>query len=162
MDFNSNPKKQAVEVCISCKIVSNDSNPLSFNQSKVKILERHKQLGLILDTKLTQRTPWNKINKCNRIIGYINLLSLIIPRTCLLTFYKAFVRPYLDYADTIYDKPDSKSFKDWLEKIQYNVALAITGAIRGTLLELIYNELGLKSLADRQSYRKITFFKKEL
>ena len=68
----------------------------------------------------------------------------------------------LDYADTIYDKPDSKSFKDWLEKIHYNAALAITGAIRGTLLELIYNKLGLKSLADRQSYRKITFFKKEL
>ena len=69
---------------------------------------------------------------CYRIIGSIKKLSLTLPRTCLLTIYKAFVRPHLDYVDIIYDKPDSESFKDWFEKVQYNAALAITGSIRGT------------------------------
>ena len=52
----------------------------------------------------------------------------------LLTIYKAFARPHLDYADIIYDKP---VFKDWLEKVQYNAALAITGTIRGTSRERV-------------------------
>ena len=82
-------------------------------------------------------------------------LFLIPPRTCLLTIYKAFVRPHQDYANIIYDKPDNKSFKDWLKKIQCNAALAITGAIRGTSQKRIYNELSLESLADRRWYRKM-------
>ena len=106
--------------------------------------ENHKHLSLILDTKLKfNEHLQDKINKCNRITGSIKKLSLILPRTCLLTIYKAFVRSHLDYAGMIYDKPDNESFKGWLEKIQYNAALAITGAIRGTLPERIYNELGL-------------------
>ena len=74
--------------------------------------------------------------------------------------YKAFVRPHLDYADIIYDKHGKKSFKDWLEKIQNNAALAVTGAIRGTSQKYICNELGLEPLADRRWYRKMTVFDK--
>ena len=161
MDFNPNPKKQAIEVCFFRKTVSNNPSQLSLPQSQVKISGSNKHLGLILDTKLkfTEHLE-DKINKCNRIIGSIKKLSLILPRASLLTIYKAFVRPHLDYADIIYDKPDNESFKDWVEKVQYNAALAITGAIRGTSRERIYNELGLESLADRRWYRKMTFFYK--
>ena len=84
----------------------------------------------------------------------------MLPRTCLLTIYKAFVRPHLDYVDNIYQKPDDESLKDWLEKVQYNTALIIIDAIRGTLQERTYNELGLESPADRQWYRRITFIYK--
>ena len=75
-----------------------------------------------------------------------------------LTIYKAFVRFHEDNADIPYDKPDNESFKDWVEKVQYNAALAVTGAFRGTLRERIYNELGLQSLADRRWYSMVTFF----
>ena len=54
--------------------------------------------------------------------------------------YKAFLRLHLDYDDIIYDKPNNKSSIDYLEKVQYNATLAITGAIRGTSQERIYNE----------------------
>ena len=60
----------------------------------------------------------------------------------------------------IYDKPDNESFKDWVKKVQYNAALVITGAIRSTSRERIYNELILESLADRRWYRSMTFFHK--
>ena len=159
MDFNIDPKKQAIEICFPRKFVSNNPSPLSFNQSQVKISETHEHLGLILDTKLKfNEYLEDKINKCNRIIGSIKKLSLILPRASLLTIYKAFVRPHLDYADIIYDKPDNESFKDWVEKVQYNVALS--GAIRGTSRERIYNELCLESLVDRRWYRKKAFFYK--
>ena len=59
-------------------------------------------------------------------------MSLTLPRAGLLIIYKAFVRPHLDYADIIYDKPDNESFNELVEKFQYHAALAITGAIRVT------------------------------
>ena len=77
-------------------------------------------------------------------------LSLILRGAGLLTIYKVFVRPRLDCTGIIYDKPDNESFKDWVKKVQYNAALAITGAIRDTSRECIYNKLGLESLADRR------------
>ena len=36
-----------------------------------------------------------------------------------------------------------------LESVQYNFALAMTGAIRGTNTEMGYQELGLESLQNR-------------
>ena len=44
MDFNPFPKKQAIEVCFSSKIISKNQSSLSFNQSQVKICESHKHL----------------------------------------------------------------------------------------------------------------------
>ena len=54
--------------------------------------------------------------------------------------------PNLDYADKIYDKPLSKSFKTKTEMAQYNAVLLITGAFKETLREKIYQEFGLRSL----------------
>ena len=64
----------------------------------------------------------------------------------LLTIYKWFIRPHLDYEDIIYNQAYNVSFHQKLESIQYNSALAITGAIRGTSTEKLYNELGLEPL----------------
>ena len=44
--------------------------------------------------------------------------------------------------------------------MQYNAALAITGAIKGTSKKRIYRELGFESLADRRWFRRMcTFWK---
>ena len=45
-----------------------------------------------------------------------------------------------------------------IESVQYNAALAITGAIKGTSRERLYHELGLESLRDRRWYRRLTYF----
>ena len=49
-----------------------------------------------------------------------------------------------------------------LESIKYNLALAITGAIRGTSREKLYQEPGLESLQKRHWYRKLCYFLKIL
>ena len=87
-------------------------------------------------------------------------LSLTLSRNSLLTIYKTFVWPILDYADIIYDKLLTESFKDKLEMVQYNAALVITSAFKGTSRHRIYRELGLESLAARRWSRKIFFFHK--
>ena len=45
-----------------------------------------------------------------------------------------------------------------MESIQYNAALAIIGAIRGTSREKLYKELGLESIRKRRWYRKLCYF----
>ena len=62
----------------------------------------------------------------------------------------------------LYDNPNNKSFQSKLEKVQYRACLAITGAIKGTLRERLYNELGLHSLSTRRWRSKLIFFYKIL
>ena len=80
----------------------------------------------------------------------------------LLTIYKSFIRLYLDCGDIIYDKAFNESFNAKLESLQYNAALAITGAIKGSSTEKIYEELGLESLKSRRWYKKMSFLYKVL
>ena len=89
-------------------------------------------------------------------------LSLTLSRNSLLTIYKIFVKPILDYADIIYDKPLTESFKHKLEMVLYYTALVITGAIKDTSRDRTYGELGLESLAERRWSRKIFFFHKTI
>ena len=60
----------------------------------------------------------------------------------------------------IYGKPFNESFKRKIEMIQYKVALVITGAIKGTSRERLYQELVLESLADRRWSLRLFFFNK--
>ena len=83
-----------------------------------------------LDEKLNFNHVKEKIAKANVGTGLICKLAHVLPRQLLLTIYKSFIRPHLDYGDTIYDQPNNKSFSNLIEKFQYNAALAITSAIK--------------------------------
>ena len=98
--------------------------------------------------------------KMNKAIGLLRKLQNLLPRTALITIYKAFVRPHLDYSDILYDQAFNLSFQHKLESIQYRACLAITGAMRGTFKEKIYQEPGLESLQSRRWYRNLTMFYK--
>ena len=47
-----------------------------------------------------------------------------------------------------------------LESIQYQAALAVTGAWRGSSRDKIYEELGWESLQNRRVFRRLTLFYK--
>ena len=93
-------------------------------------------------------------------MGLLRQFQQILPRLSLLFIYKNFIRSRLDYVDIIYDQAYNSAFHDKLESIQYNACLAITGAIRGTSTEKIYQELGLESLKSRRWFRKLCHFYK--
>ena len=115
----------------------------------------------ILDVKLTfEEHLKNVFNKINKTIALLRKLSSSLPRQALVAIYKAFVKPFLDYGDALYDQAFSNYFHAKIESIQYNASLAITGAIRGTSREKIYQELGLESLQLRRWYRKLCLFYK--
>ena len=111
---------------------------------------------MFLDDKLNFGEHLKYItNKVIESIGLLRKLQLILPRRSLVTIYKSLIRPHLDYGGIIFDQAFNKSFHDNLELIQYNASLAITGAIRGTSKENLYQELGLESLQQRYWFRKL-------
>ena len=161
MNFNPDSFKQAQEVLFSRKIKSQNHRCLHFNNNPVNQIPLQKHLGMYLNPKLDFLEHLKNIQtKVSKSIALLRKLQTILPRPTLLTIYKAFIRPHLDYGDTIYDHPYNDSFHQKLESIQYNAALAITGAIRGTSSENLYQELGLKSLQQRRWYSKLCTFLK--
>ena len=100
------------------------------------------------------------LNKINKITGLLRKLQNVLPRSALLTIYKSFIRPHLDYSDIIYDQAYNASFHQKLELLQYNAFLAITGAIRDTSREKLYEELGLESLQLCRWFKKLSCFYK--
>ena len=105
---------------------------------------------MFLDDKLNFGEHLKCITKkINKSVGLLCKLQMILPIWSCRTMYKSFIRPHLDYGDIIFDQAYNKSFHDFLELIQYNASLAITVAIRGTLRDKLFQELGLESLEQR-------------
>ena len=56
------------------------------------------------------------LNKTNKTRSSGSSISL--PRQVLITIYKAFVRPHIDYGDVLYDQAFNNSFHAKMESIQ--------------------------------------------
>ena len=70
------------------------------------------------------------------------------------------ITPHLDYGEVIYDRAYNTSFHQNLESLQYSAAIAITGAIRETSSEKLFQELGLETIKSRRWLRKLCLFYK--
>ena len=87
-------------------------------------------------------------------------MSTLLQRESLLTIYKSFTRPHLDYGDVIYDQPLNESLSNRIKSVQYKAALAITGTIQGSSRKKLYQELGLEHLHQRRWMRRLCLFYK--
>ena len=102
MIFNPDLSKQAQEVIFSRKTNKINHPTTTFNTIPVARTPYQKHLGLYLDEKLNFNHHVNvKISKANKGIEIIKRLSHILPRKSLITIYKSFIRPHLDYCDAI-------------------------------------------------------------
>ena len=124
MSFNRDPTKMAQEVLFSKKKSKVIHPSLIFNGKDISRSESQKHLGLVLDSKLNFNMHLKgKFSIINNGIVLLRKLRHSIPRKPLLSIYKTFLRPHLDYCDVIYVKPHNEKFTDTLESIQYNVVL---------------------------------------
>ena len=102
---------------------------------------------MFLDSKLNFSKHLKAIfQKTNKSIGLLRKFQTLLPRAPLITIYKSVIRPHLDYGDMIYDQTFNILFQQKMETIQYNAALAITGAIRGSSREKLSHQLGFETL----------------
>ena len=162
-NFNPDPNKQAQKIIFSRKKTASLHPVLYFDNKPVKSTQIHKHIGIMLDLILSYEHYIKSIlNKVNKTIGLLRKFQLILPRHSLRTIYKIFIRPHLDYGDVIYDRAFNGSFHHRLESIQYNAAIAITGTIRGTSSEKLFQELGLETFDSRRCLIKLYLFYKTL
>ena len=119
MLFNPDPKKPAHEVLFSRKNQIQNHPVISLNNIQVERSSHQKHLGLILDEKLNFKEHINSaISKVNKGISVLKKLRHTLPRKSLITIYKSFLRPLVDYGDIIYDQSNNESFCEKLESIQ--------------------------------------------
>ena len=119
MSFNPDPLKQAQEVIFSRKMTKTNHPTLVFNENPVHQVALHKYLGMYLDCKLNfEEYLKTIINKIIKTIGFLRKFQNFLPRKSLLTIYKSFIRPHLDYGDIIYDQTYNTSFHQKLESLQ--------------------------------------------
>ena len=139
MLINRDANKPAQEVLFSRKKKTQNHPNISLNNIQVERASQQKHLGLLLDEKLNFKEHVDStISKLDRGIAVLKKLRYSLPRKSLITIYKALLRPLLDYGDIIYDQPHNESVCEKLDSVQYKIALAITGVIRGTSREKIY------------------------
>ena len=114
--------------------------PLTFNSNQVNKTSSQKHLGIIIDESLSFEGHLKTISiKTNKTLYLLRKLQNLLPRPALIALYKWFIRPYRENGAIIYEQAFNSSFHEKLESIQYNASLAITGAIRGTSREKLYN-----------------------
>ena len=132
MCFNPDPSKEAVTIYFLTKIVPVNATAAFLSNSAIADSDRHKHLGLILDSKMNfDNHLGEKILEANKGIGLINSLKRFLSRDSPLTTYITFVRSHLGYGDALYDYLFNATFSQNLECVQYNVWLAITGCFCG-------------------------------
>ena len=100
MSFNPDPSKQVQEVIFSRKHQKISHPSIYFNNNPIESVSSQKHLGMFLDTKLNfQEHIKNILTKVNKTIGLLQKLQNVLPRESLLTIFKSFVRPHLDYGN---------------------------------------------------------------
>ena len=93
-------------------------------------------------------------SKVSKRIFPLYKLNRILPRKCLVTIYKTFIRPILEYGCVIIDGCSITSSKK-MENVQRKAALAITGGYACTSHRKLLQEVGLDLLETRRKYQKL-------
>ena len=110
MSFNPDPTKMAQEVLFSRKKSKVIHPSLIFNGKDVSRSESHKHLGLMFDPKLNfDMHLKGKFSIINNGIALLRKLRHSIPRKPLLSIYKTFLKPHLDYCDVLMTSLITKS-----------------------------------------------------
>ena len=100
---------------------------LVFNNVAATHTTFQKHLGVISYSRLTLDDHLNNVlSQINKTIGLLRKWQNTLSRSVLmLSIYKGFVRPHLDFDDILYDEAYN-IFHQKLERAQYNTCLSVT------------------------------------
>ena len=84
-------------------------------------------------------------------------LKLVLDRKSLEIVYISFIRPTLEYGDTLWDNCTLYEKRE-LDKIQNEAARIVTGTTALVSLQSLYDEVGCESLQCRRSNHKLCLF----
>ena len=107
---------------------------------------------LSLNTTNQPTKAWQRINVMRR-------LKFQLDRKSLQTVCFSFVRPIIEYADTVWNNCTQYKSNE-LEKIQNEAAHIVTGATRLSSIQSLLTETGWETLSARRNKHKLVMFYK--
>jgi ribonuclease HI len=152
----------------SCVIFTNKTKlqrtkPLILNGQNMKVDDKVKFLGIILDKRLTWKYHFEYIeNKCKKRLNLIRKLTGTqwgASKESLLTIYRALIRSLLDYGAEVLDSA-SQNMKAKFDVIQSKCLRLCCGAMIGTTLTSLQNECGELPLELRRYKQQLNYVTK--
>ena len=139
----------------------NTSPKLTFGGIPIPTTDTHKHLGLTLSKDLRFHEHVNDIlNKANKSLSPLYSIAQYLPRNTLDEIYKIYIRPYLDYCDTIYDGHMTIHDSARLEIFQNRAARLTTGTFFRTSSDKLRTELGWDKLTTRRKLHRLLLYHK--
>lgn len=137
-----------------------DVKPIRINGNDVEYSDCVKFLGIHFDKKLN----WNrqvdhlrvKATRANNILKCLQGYSWGAQRQLLLNVYRAIIRSKLEYSGFLYLNMSVANVKK-IDSIQYQALKFITGALHGTPLIVLQNEVGEPPLYIRRVKQLIKY-----
>ena len=139
----------------------NNTPKLTFGGIQIPINETHKHLGMTFSKDLRFHAHVNEaLNKVNKAISPLYAIARHLPRHTLDQLYKVYIRPHLDYCDTIYDGHITMRDSTRLETFQNRAARLTTGTLFRTSSDKLRHELGWDKLTTRRKMHRLTLYHK--
>ena len=130
MEFNPDPTKQATEVLFSCKKSSPNHPQLIFNGIAVAEINDQK---LILDSRLSLKKHLNeKIIEAKKNVGILKHLAKFLKLLFVLILTSDIIYHIPSHQNQAPPGVTLNSLMEKVERIQYQAALAISGAWHGS------------------------------
>jgi len=154
----SPPKTVAMNISFKQRNQQVPLPDIKFNEVTLTDVEEHKHLGITFSHNLSWTTHITEISQsAGRILNIMAYLRDMIDRKTLESMFFSFVRPKLEYADIVWADCTQRD-AELLESVQKRAARIVSGGIRGTSTETLYNELGWRSLSDRRDIHSLSLF----
>ena len=117
----------------------------------IKEISSHKHIGVHLSSDCTWHSHIERIKeKALQRLNVMRRLKFILDRKSLEMIYISFIRPVLEYGDTIWDNCTLYETRE-LDKIQNEAARIATGATALVSIQALYDEVGWKTIANKES-----------
>lgn len=131
-----------------------------FGESEITEVDAHKHLGITINNNLT----WGDhvqdiITKAGKRLDILAFLKYRLDRNTLEVIYKTFIRPVLEYGDVLLSNMTDEQ-SGLIEQVNKRAGSIISGAIRGTSSDVIYNELGWTTMESRRKNHRLAMFHK--
>ena len=132
--------------------------PIYMGNQQIAEVTSHKHLGIVFSHDCSWHSHIDYIKeKAWQRINIMRRLKFVLDRKSLETIYFSFIRPILEYGDTIWDNCTQYENQE-LDKIQNEAARIVTGATILVSLQSLYQEIGWESLQGRRLNHKLNLF----
>lgn len=157
VDFNA---RKTMSLLISLKSNAVSHPHLFMNDTIISESTSHKHLGITFSNTCSWTEHISKIiETASTRLNLLRALKFKINRKSLEKIYIAFIRPLLEYSDSVWDNCSTEC-KNQLESIHNEAARIVSGATKLCSLEKLLAELGWETLQQRRTKHKLIIFYK--